>query len=203
MVALAAWVSNGLNDDERLKDRKKVEGLINFLLKNSHSSPFEHGQFTFMIKTPIFVTREFHRHRTMSYNEMSGRYTEMRPHFYVPLPERPLVQDGKIGAYTFVAGDAGQINDVSNALFVNSEQAWNEYQYLKSQGVANEVARMVLPVNIFTEFYATVNPLNLMKFLDLRTDPQALYEIRAVANQMEAIFAEQMPLTHKAWKDNK
>lgn len=200
MVAMAAWVSNNLNDESRLEDKTKVQGLINFLYRQHHSSPFEHGQFTFKVVTPIFVAREFMRHRTMSFNEMSGRYTEMKPIFYVPAPDRPIVQSGKIGSYRFVPGDTHQTIHVAEALQNSSELAWERYIALKNSGVANEVARMVLPVNIMTEFYATVNPRNLMHFLDLRTDQQALHEIREVANKMEDIFSQQMPMTYKAYK---
>lgn len=202
MVAMAAWVSNGLNDEARLEDTAKVAGLIRFLYKNRHMSPFEHSQFTFKITTPIFVAREFHRHRTQSYNEVSGRYSEMKPRFYVPSSTRPVVQKGKIGAYTFEPDE--RVNqEVINVLMESAERQWEAYLYLKSIGAANEIARMALTINLFTEFYATVNPRNLMAFLDLRTDPQALYEIRDVADQMETILATQMPLTYQAYVSQK
>lgn len=202
MVAMAAWVSNSLDTEDRLANAKRKEGLINFLLREKHMSPFEHGIFTFKIETPIFVAREFMRHRTMSFNEMSGRYTEMRPKFYVPNTDRPIVQEGKIGSYNFVPGDDAQQTTVVNAIQENSIDAWNRYMELKSAGIANEVARDVLPVNIFTEFYASVDPRNLMHFLSLRTEAQALYEIREVAGMMEEFFAAEMPFTYKAWKNN-
>ena len=138
------------------------------------------------------------RHRTFSFNEYSGRYSEMKPRFYVPA-QRPMIQSGKIGSYTFVPGTQEQETEVINSLHEQSENAWNSYMHLKEQGVANEVARMVLPVNIMTEFYATVNPRNLMHFLDLRADEQALFEIRQVAYAMKDIFAEVMPLTYEAY----
>ena len=203
MVAMAAWVSNGLDTEDRLADKKKVRGLINFLYREKHLSPFEHGQFTFKITTPIFVAREFHRHRTQSYNEMSGRYTEMLPQFYLPNAHRPMIQSGKIGQYKFELGDIPQQTAVYNSIQEQSTSAWEAYQYMKSQGVANEVARMVLPVNIMTQFYATVNPRNLMQFLDLRNADQALYEIRDVSRKMEEIFAVQMPMTWWAYTTNK
>lgn len=198
MVAMAAWVSNNLVSEERLKDTKKVQGLINFLYREKHMSPFEHGQFTFKITTPIFVAREFHRHRTQSYNEMSGRYTEMPPMFYVPSLDRPMVQSGKIGEYTFVE-DRELSVEVIRELIEGSEDQYARYLRLKELGAANEVARMALTVNIMTQFYATVNPRNLMQFLDLRDADQALYEIREVAGKMAHIFENTMPLTHGAW----
>ncbi len=199
MVAMAAWVSNNLVSEERLNDKAKVRGLIGFLYRERHMSPFEHGQFIYKITCPIFVAREFHRHRTQSYNEMSGRYTDMLPQFYVPSFDRPIVQQGKIGMYSFAPGDHDSHTAVISHIQENAEAAWSRYMEMKEMGVANEVARMVLPVNIMTQFYATVNPRNLMQFLDLRDAPQALYEIREVAEKMNAIFHEQMPLTAEAY----
>lgn len=198
MVAMAAWVSNGLDQEERLEDQTRVAGLINYLYSNRHMSPFEHGQFTFKITTPIFVAREFHRHRTQSYNEVSGRYSEMKPRFYIPSTVRPVVQKGKIGNYSFEADEV--LNQaVINELMQGSEEQWDRYIRLKEMGVANEVARMALTINLITEFYATVNPRNLMAFLDLRADDQALYEIRDVAFKMEDFLEEKMPMTYQAW----
>lgn len=198
-VARAAWVSN-FGADAREKDAEKIEGLINYLYRNKHMSPFEHGSFTFFIECPIFVAREFHRHRTMSYNEVSGRYTELEPTFYIPPRSRPLIQHGKVGAYNFTSGSDEQYAIVRNRLERNSDQSWEYYQAMIAYGVAREVARDVLPLNIMTSFYATVNPRNLMQFLALRDEDQALYEIRDVARQMDEIFEETMPLTYKAYR---
>jgi thymidylate synthase (FAD) len=201
MVALAAWVSNGNDDVEKLQDQKRVAGLIKFLYRNRHMSPFEHGHFTFRIDTPIFVAREFMRHRTFSFNEVSGRYTEMKPRFYVPSTRRPIVQSGKIGDYSFEEGEEHQYFLINSNMTENCENAWSRYMVLKDCGVANEVARMVLPLNLMTQFYATVDPRNLMHFLSLRNEAQALYEIRSVAEQMEKYFADIMPLTYDAFKE--
>jgi len=198
-VARAAWVSN-YGEDAREKDSNRVAGLINFLYTNRHMSPFEHGQFTFFIDTPIFVAREFMRHRTFSYNEWSGRYSDLQPRFYLPNKERPLIQAGKVGAYTFEPGSDEQYARLLVETRRAYAQAWYAYKEMIDQGIAREVARNVLPVGIMTKFYATVNPRNLMQFLDLRTDPTALAEIRYVAGEMEKIFAIHMPLTHNAWR---
>lgn len=197
MVARAAWVSN-VGEESKTKDASEIQGLINFLYRNHHNSPFEHGQFTFYVKTPIFVAREYHRHRTMSYNEVSGRYSDMKPRFYIPGEGRPVVQKGKIGSYEF-AYDNKLNAKITKRLIKSSERQWKEYMRLKKMGAANEVARMALTVNLMTEFYATVNPRNLMQFLTLRQDPQALYEIRDVADQMAVHFQQQMPLTSNAF----
>ncbi len=181
---------------------KRERGLIEFLIREGHSSPFEHGMFKFFIKVPIFVAREFMRHRTYSFNEESGRYRKLAPLFYVPPPDRPLVQVGKPGAYDFQAGNLQQSSETLISLEEIAEEAFYHYERLLELGIAREVARMVLPVNIYTSFYATVDPHNLMRFLDLRTDEQAMYEIRQVANQMEEYFKQAMPITWQAWKEN-
>lgn len=201
MVARAAWVSNLGREALETEQEERIGGLINFLYSNSHNSPFEHGQFTFFVECPIFVAREFHRHRTWGYNETSGRYKTMEPYFYIAPPERPLVQSGKIGAYTFVPGGPNDYTLLVNEGQTAAEEDWNRYMRLKDAGMANEVARQYLPLNLMTSFYATVNPRNLMAFLTLREDDQALYEIREqVAKPMGKIFEEKMPLTNKAYR---
>jgi thymidylate synthase (FAD) len=207
-VARAAWVSTKGTDAREAEGR--VDGLINYLVRERHGSPFEHNMFTFLIECPIFVVREFHRHRVgWSYNEWSGRYSEMRPIFYLPRETRKLVQTGKPGSYIFQPGSTEQITDVSDAIAQNSIDAWDRYQRLRAQGVANEVARDVLPLNIFTSFYATCNARSLMHFLGLRTENESatfvsrpLDEIQLVADKMEAFFEAQMPVTYDAWNKN-
>lgn len=202
LVARAAWVSN-FGEDAREKDGERVAGLIKYLYRNKHMSPFEHGDFTFFIDCPIFVAREFMRHRTFRFNEVSGRYSELKPKFYLPDEKRNLVQTGKVGAYTFTPGSENQVQIVRNLLKKSYEDAWHTYTTMKATGVANEVARDCLPVGIYTQFYASVNPRNLMHFLSLRNDSQALYEIRMVAEAMEIVLSERMPLTYAAYLDGK
>lgn len=197
-VARAAWVSN-FGEDAREKDGTRVKGLINYLYRERHMSPFEHGSFTFFVDTPIFVAREFMRHRTGSYNEVSGRYTELKPKFYVAGQDRPLVQQGKVGNYTFVPGTPEQHSTMVDETARAYGLAWNNYQAMLEAGVAREVARNVLPVGIYTQFYVTMNPRNVMQFLTLRNAPNALFEIREVAEKMEALFAEAMPYTYEAY----
>lgn len=225
-VAYAAWVSNFADrkmntkepeketvwnhetrrwedSEERKEWDKKIEGLINFLYRNQHMSPFEHGSFTFMIECPLFVRSEFQRHRTFSYNEMSGRYTEMLPDFYLPNSERPLVQTGKVGNYEFVPGTPEQ-HGVMLAYQQNSVKvAWDSYQKVLEAGVAREVARNILPLNTYTKFYATANPRNVLQFLMLRDDKHALAEIRWVAEIMAVEFEKQMPKTYAAYFKNR
>lgn len=201
-VAYAAWVSN-FAADARNRDTSRIEGLINFLYKNKHMSPFEHGSFTFFVDTPLFVAREFMRHRTFSYNETSGRYKEMEGRFYVPAADRPLIQEGKVGAYTFKAGNEAQYNLMVSCFMESFEVAWTKYQIMLENGIAKEVARDVLPLSLYTQFYATANPRNIMQFLTLRNDKHALKEIRDVAVEIEKQFAIAMPLTYKAFLDGR
>lgn len=202
-VARNAKVSYNKDLDERLNDPAHVKGLINFLIREGHMSPFDHGTATFLVETPIFVAREFMRHRTGQFNEISGRYSTWDFKFYVPNPDRPLVQEGKAGDYRFVPGSNEQYATVLKSF----EKVYNvqieEYEKMIAMGIAKEVARDVLGLNLFTRFYATFNTRNLMHFLNLRTADNALYEIREVADAMEAHFEENMPHTYAAWRANR
>jgi thymidylate synthase (FAD) len=182
---------------------KPVEGLINYLMEHKHGSPFEHGSATFRIEAPIFVFREFHRHRIgWSYNEMSGRYTQLRPRFYVPDDNRPLVQGGTSARPKLMPGEPHHIELVQRRQRELYEAAWEAYEAQLAQGVAKEVARNVLPVGIFTEMYATANPRSIMKFLELRLADNAQYEIRMVAHAIAYLFKQHWPVTYDAWLSN-
>ncbi|RZU35974.1 thymidylate synthase (FAD) [Streptomyces sp. BK022] len=188
----------------------EARGLINYLMKNRHGSPFEHAQLSFLVEAPIFVAREFMRHRVgWSYNETSGRYRELEPVFYMPPASRPLVQVGKAGEYSFEHGTHEQYDAVEHSFGVIYRAAYSHYQQMLGRGVAREVARSVLPVGTFTSFYATCNPRSLMHFLSLRTTsawatfpsfPQE--EIERVADDMEKAFSLHFPLTWEAYLDN-
>jgi len=197
-VAHAAWVSN-YGGDARTRETDRIAGLINFLYRERHMSPFEHGSFTFYVETPIFVAREFMRHRTASYNEHSARYSDLAPILWIPDNNRPIVQSGKVGAYRFEVGTPEQYIILDEEMTRAYEVAWDSYQNMKKAGIANEVARAVLPVGIYTRFYVTMNPRNVMQFLQLRNDPNAQQEIREVAEKIEEHFAKAMPLTYKAY----
>lgn len=198
MVAMAAWVSFDMDSEGRLADRVRVEKLINFLYRARHMSPFEHGHFTFKVDVPLFVAREFMRHRTASYNEVSGRYTEMTPRFYVGDVAR--IQKGKPGDYYFESGTDEQTAKYLRSKQRSAEFAWEEYQLRLEEGIAKEQAREDLPLSLMTQFYVTMNPRNLMQFLTLRNDSHALKEIRDVAVKMEEIFAQHMPITYNAYR---
>lgn len=183
-------------------------GLIRFLMRDRHGSPFEHNSFTFYVQAPIFVFREFMRHRMASYNEESGRYRELRPVFYVPSAERNLTQVGKPGAYRFEPGTPEQHQLVERSVREQSAAAYRAYREMLEAGVAREVARTVLPLNLYSSMYTTMNARSLMNFLSLRTarDTAAFpsfpqREIEMVAEQMEDHFRTAMPLTHAAFED--
>lgn len=177
----------------------KDAGLLGFLMKNRHASPFEHCVITFRIEAPIFVAREWHRHRTQSYNELSGRYSELQPKFYAPDWDRPIKQVGKPGAYKFEVGTDEDMLTIYREVRFSCQTAWNAYEYLLDDGVAKEVARVVLPLNTYTSWYATANLRNWINFLSLRTDPQALSEIRALAFSVEKTLFDLFPTTLEAW----
>jgi thymidylate synthase (FAD) len=188
-------------------DAERSKGLIGFLMRDRHGSPFEHNSMTFYVHAPIFVFREFMRHRIASYNEESGRYRELRPVFYLPGPERDLVQEGRPGHYQFLPGSPDQYKLVTEATRRVCEQAYSAYQEMLEAGIAREVARIVLPLTIYSSMYVTMNARSLMNFLSLRTKrensaypsfPQR--EIEMVAEQMEAAWARLMPLTHAAFE---
>lgn len=192
-------------DQATARDR----GLINYLMRDRHGSPFEHNSMTFYVQAPIFVFREFMRHRMASYNEESGRYRELRPVFYVPARERNLIQVGKPGAYEFLAGTDEQFELVDEATRAASIQAFEAYQRMLDAGVAREVARIVLPLNIYSSMYVTMNARALMNFLSLRTKVEGTHfpsfpqrEIEMCAEKMEAFWTELMPLTHAAFNAN-
>ena len=185
------------------------EKFIDFLVANRHGSPFEHVLFTFRIEAPIFVWREFQRHRVASYSEQSARYTELKPVFYVPGADRNLVQVGKPGEYVFTQGDRSQLRSTTHTLRDTSEFTYDEYQYLLERGIAREVARMVLPLNIYSTAYVTMNLRSLTNFLSLRRNvegqtfpsfPQR--EIEMVAEKMEEHADGIVPITMDSFRRN-
>ncbi|MGW0014601.1 FAD-dependent thymidylate synthase [Streptomyces tendae] len=191
-------------------DPERSNGLINYLMRDRHGSPFEAASMTFFVSAPIFVFREFMRHRVgWSYNEESGRYRELAPVFYIPGRDRHLVQEGKPGHYQFVAGTEEQHQLVDEVMTDAYRHSYASYRKMLAAGVAREVARSVLPVGLFSSVYATCNARSLMHFLGLRTTHPAAAtksypqrEIEMVAEQMEAAWAELMPLTHAAFNAN-
>ena len=188
-------------------DSSRSAGLINYLARERHGSPFEHTSMTFFISAPIFVFREFMRHRIASYNEESGRYRELKPVFYIPSPQRKLVQTGKTGHYVFVDGTKEQYETTIKSMKATYEVAYKNYKAMLDAGVAREVARAVLPVALYSSMYVTMNARALMNFLSLRTSREGSHfpsypqrEIEMVAEKMEEHFARLMPLTYAAFE---
>ena len=196
-VVNAARVSFGKMHDS-LQDGDPE--LINFLMRERHGTPFEHNSFRFHVRAPIFVAREWFRHRAgWSYNEYSARYSTMEPDYYVPESEDVRSQVGKPGNYTFESMSLEDSDEAARTIADASGHAYRTYNYLLKKGVAKELARTVLPVGMYTEFYATCNARSLMHFISLRADETAQREIRYYAEALEAFLSEQMPVTHRAF----
>lgn len=212
-VIEAMLVSTQGDEIRQLWEAEGIEGIdgrIRFLMKNRHGTPFEHTYFKFFVKAPIAVFREHHRHRIgWSYNEESGRYKVMKPEFYIPPPDRPLVQTGKPGAYIMEPGSQHQYESLDHEMRRQFQEAFDAYEHLLSLGVAKEVARGVLPVYLMSSMYASCNARSMMAFLSLRTDEpdstfpsKPMWEIdQLVAREYEKALAAYMPITYKAFCD--
>ncbi len=208
---LAAMMVSTKGEESKLKlssDPTEDIGKIEFLMKNRHGTPFEHGAMTFFVKAPIAVFREWHRHRIgFSYNEESGRYKKLEPHFYIPPLRRPLVQVGPPGHYTFVEGTEEQHCAMVEMMVRSFEDSYFAYEQMLNDDIAKEVARGVLPVYLYTSMYVTLNPRSLMAFLSLRTKyPRSMFpsfpmwEIEECGHQMDAIFSKHWPITRGAFR---
>ena len=213
MVCAAAKVSTSGEDALLLVDEEANFGLINYLMKHRHGTPFEHASLTFFVHAPIFVWREWHRHRVgFSYNEESGRYKQLNPVFWIPKRERKLIPEPgyKSARPKFVEAPLEVYENLVFNLEKSYEASYEKYSYLLTQDIAKEVARAVLPVAIFSSCWVTTNPRALMHFLSLRTHepegarfisyPQA--EIEQAARGCEEILKEGWPLVYKAWVEN-
>jgi thymidylate synthase (FAD) len=174
-------------------------GLIRFLMRDRHGTPFEHNAFRFHVRCPIFVAREWFRHRVGSFNEFSMRYARPTDDFYVPEPEDVRSQVGKPGAYSFEPVDEELAERTRDELRAVYDAAFTTYERLVEAGVARELARAVMPVGAYTEFFWTVNARALMNFVSLRNAETAQREIRRYAEAVERFFAERMPVTYEAF----
>lgn len=176
-------------------------GLLKYLVRNKHATPFEHCVFKFRIKAPIFVTREWMRHRWSSFNEMSMRYhVPSQIDYYIPAYNKIRKQVGKPGAYKFEEIEDAETKDLFYSIFQKTIlQADEAYYKLLEAGVAKEIARCVLPVTQYTEFIWTVNARSLINFISLRNDSNAQYEINEFATIIEQVFQEKMPISHEAF----
>ncbi|MFN0151463.1 MAG: FAD-dependent thymidylate synthase [bacterium] len=192
-VVQAARVSYGQGSKGEEKDKK----LIAFLMKNHHETPFEMANFKFHARTPIFVARQWFRHRWGSFNEISGRYTELAYEFYVPARLRRQLAKNYQFEESFDAAENARVREQLAAHF---QASYRLYAELLEKGVAKEEARIVLPLSLYTEFYWSVNARALMNFLKLRAEVHAQYEIRVYAEAALEIFRERMPWTCEAFE---
>jgi len=190
-VVQAARVSfgKGITNDER--DKK----LLFYLMANRHETPFEHSVFKFHIKCPIFVARQWFRHRMASYNEISGRYSEMKEEFFMP----DVLRTQKARNYKYSEIDESANAELTEKIKKHYDFSYKLYHELLERGVAKEHARIVLPLSLYTQFYWTINARSLMNFLSLRMEEHAQYEIRQYAEVINEIFKEKMPWTQEAF----
>lgn len=168
---LRAMLISTLKDDivSEMTETAKA-GRINYLMRGRHGTPFEHNSLTFRSEAPIFVYREWHRHRIgVSINEQSGRYSELPPMFYIPPFNRPLKQVGKPGDYRYVEGTREEWEWLEQDMMTQAQDQYASYEKRLQRGYAKEVARMSLGVNIYSQMYWTCNARSLMAFLSLRT----------------------------------
>lgn len=191
-VVDAARVSYGGVSKGAEADKK----LIAYLLTHNHGTPFEHAVFKFHVKTPIFVARQWFRHRMASYNEVSFRYTEVKDSFYMPSQWRGQDKKNKQGSVAAVELDQAALKEEFKE---HVDRALATYKKMIAAGVAREMARMVLPVNLYTEFYWTVNARALMNFVALRADAHAQWEIQQYGEVLARAFKETMPWTYEAF----
>lgn len=197
-IAQAARMSTTGDTKGEEKDRK----LLRYLYKNRHTSPFEMCEIKLEVKLPIFVARQWIRHRTANVNEYSMRYSEAVDDFYVPQWSELLMQSGEGSNQSGQPGlNVGNARKSTELIKAASEDAWNDYQTLLYLGVAREQARMVLPVNIYTKWVWKIDLHNLLHFLTLRTNPHAQYEIREYAVVIAKIVEVLWPWTYEVWSD--
>lgn len=194
-IVNGARVSFGKRREE-LDEKDKV--LIQYLADERHTSPFEHVAFTFHIKCPLFVTRQWHRHRTWSYNEISRRYTSMNLEFYVPKAYRQQAETNRQASTDALLETTADGKNIHDLVANHTTEAFNFYESLIEQGVAREQARMVLPQNMYTEMYATVNLHNLIHFVELRIHAGAQWEIQQYALKLLDLAEEAAPYAIKA-----
>lgn len=187
------------------ENEKSDKKLINYLWKHKHTTPFEAVTFTFEVKAPIFVFRQWHRHRTWSYNELSARYRELPEEFYVPDPTKlgkPSAIDKQSRNFVDGEWEPGAAKVTTDLMHYHCCKAFEEYKYLLEQGVPKELARIVLPLATYSHMFGTTNLLNLMKFFTLRSDAHAQYEIRVYSEAMTKLAKVIVPVCIEAWESN-
>lgn len=182
------------------EDAGKDEKLIRYMVKNKHTSPFEAVQFTFEVKAPIFVLRQWHRHRTWAFNELSARYAPMKEEFYVPALDQITTQSTDNKQMRTCSPNPLRL-EISSMIHVACAGAHEMYRALLDQGCPRELARGVLPVNTYSHMFATVDLHNLFHFLRLRLHPHAQYEIRVYAEALLALIEHIVPVAVSAFRE--
>jgi thymidylate synthase (FAD) len=197
-IVQAARVSYGSGTKQVHEDR----GLIRYLMRHLHTTPFEMVEFKFHVKLPIFVARQWIRHRTANVNEYSGRYSEMKDEFYLPDSDQVRAQSSmnKQGRAD-TAFDPAEAERIRSVMSSTQQHLYDEYQQLLSTDLAREIARINLPVSNYTEWYWKIDLHNLFHFLRLRIDPHAQYEIRVYGEAMAEIAKAAVPLAYEAFED--
>ena len=203
-IVQAARVSYG----QGTKSYREDEGLIRYLMRNHHTSPFEMCEIKLHCKMPIFVARQWVRHRTASINEYSARYSVLKEEFYIPEPEQIRAQSktNRQGRGELLSDHA--VEQARRIFQADAERQYGQYEFLLNEGdtesnlgVARELARMDLTLNFYTEWYWKINLHNLLHFLLLRADEHAQYEIRVYADAIIDIVRQWVPMTYRAWMD--
>lgn len=191
----AAWKAG---EDEGSDTR-----LINYLMRNRHTSPFEAVVMTFEVKAPIFVLRQWHRHRTWSYNELSARYKPLPDEFYIPDPDTIGIQSKSNKQMRDVDKQHPHAASVAHEIRMVQERAYEIYEQLLEADVPRELARSVLPVSIYSNMFATVNLHNLLHFLELRLHEHAQYEIRVYAQALLNLASIVAPVSISAFRNHR
>lgn len=186
--------------DKGTKKVSSTKQLIRYLIRHKHSGPLEFGELVFRIRCPIFVARQWFRHRMASYNEVSLRYSEVVEEFYVPRSEWITGQDRR-NRQARTDHEIEKSDEICSKLKQDSENLLKEYHNYIEKGVAREIARINLPLSIYTSFVFKIDLRNLLNFLSLRTDPHAQFEIRQYANIMAKMSEKYFPIVIEAWRD--
>jgi len=208
-------VRNWMGDEEEIVNAAKISygkgtksvnddvNLIRYLLRHQHTTPFEMTEIQYEMEMPIFVARQFVRHRTANINEYSARYSEMLNLYYVPEPHvlAPQSTTNKQGREEIAIQDPKVRAQILSCINETNEDTYERYQYLISQNLSRELSRMVLPLNIYTRWIWKCDVSNLMKFLKLREDSHSQYEIRVYAEAMSQSLKMWMPNVHAAYVD--
>lgn len=203
-IVRAARVS--YNAEWRAGENEKSDArLVNYLWQNKHTTPFEAVEFQFEIKAPIFVVRQWHRHRTWSYNEVSARYMQLPEEFYIPdskLIGKQHSSNKQMRTFEQEAGISLNSTEFITNLQQHSAQGYKLYSQQLAAGIPRELARLFLGLNTYTHFFGKVNLLNLLRFLTLRSHSHAQYEIQVYALAIVQLIEPIVPITISAWRHN-